>query len=329
MEPPDLSAWIGLAAQVAVLFDSPGMARDPAFRAYADKKILLREAVGAFDRRTGMCLGVLSFSRKTNRIAWMAVLQERRGQGIGSRLLQTAIRHMDGDRPVDVITFLPGHPGGAPARALYLSAGFRDTGEDCTDGDGHARSLLVRPPDGGHRGQSFHYDYPRYESMSNPDTCPVCSGQQSPNPPVLLASFPFGRVECFEAAQGRLFGKCHVLACDHGLHFSAMPPDRAAGFIQDVQRAGDALLRVTGAVRINYEIHANSMPHLHAHLFPRYLDDDFPSAPIDYRLVDPSPYDPGEFDWFVTRMREMLAEPTAAQAPQIEQSVLAQEKETS
>jgi GNAT superfamily N-acetyltransferase len=311
MEPQDISAWLGLAAQVAVLFESPGMAEDPVFLAFADRKIARREALGAFDRPSGTCLGVLAFSRQANRIAWMAVLQERRGQGIGTRLLQTAIRQMDGNRPGDVITFLPDHPGGAPALALYLSAGFCDTGKTCTDDDGRLRSCLVRPPDGTPRGHSFHYDYPQYESFSDPAACPVCLGQSSPEPPVLLAMLPYGWVECYAAAQGRLFGKCHVLARDHGLHFSAMPPERAAGFIRDVQRAGEALLRVSGAVRINYEIHANSMPHLHAHLFPRYLDDDFPSAPIDYRLLDPSPYEPGEFDWFVAHMRAALAELSA------------------
>ena len=33
---------------------------------------------------------------------------------------------------------------------------------------------------------------------------------------------------------------------------------------------GDALLDVTGASRINYEILGNGEPALHAHLFPRY-----------------------------------------------------------
>ena len=75
----------------------------------------------------------------------------------------------------------------------------------------------------------------------------------------------------------------------------------------DVQRAGQALLQVTGAVKIIYEIHGNSMPHLHVHLFPRYLDDAFPSAPIDYRVTTPSPYEnPFAFAWFVSQMQQAL-----------------------
>ena len=36
---------------------------------------------------------------------------------------------------------------------------------------------------------------------------------------------------------------------------------------------GDALLEVTGAFRINYEILGNLEPALHAHIIPRYLNE--------------------------------------------------------
>ena len=36
---------------------------------------------------------------------------------------------------------------------------------------------------------------------------------------------------------------------------------------------GDALLEVTGAYRINYEILGNTDAALHAHLFPRYMSE--------------------------------------------------------
>ena len=80
-----------------------------------------------------------------------------------------------------------------------------------------------------------------------------------------------------------------------------------AGFMGEVQRVGAALRKVTGAVKINYEMPANTGAHLHIHLFPRYLDDDHPSAPIDYRQNEPAPYeDYDEYLWFIERMREEL-----------------------
>jgi diadenosine tetraphosphate (Ap4A) HIT family hydrolase len=44
-------------------------------------------------------------------------------------------------------------------------------------------------------------------------------------------------------------------------------------FLGDMSRIGDALLAITGAIRINYEILGNSEPELHAHVFPRYSSE--------------------------------------------------------
>lgn len=41
-------------------------------------------------------------------------------------------------------------------------------------------------------------------------------------------------------------------------------------FLADMTLIGDALLEVTNAYRINYEILGNSEPELHAHIFPRF-----------------------------------------------------------
>jgi diadenosine tetraphosphate (Ap4A) HIT family hydrolase len=41
-------------------------------------------------------------------------------------------------------------------------------------------------------------------------------------------------------------------------------------FLDDMARLGDAVLAVTGAERINYEILGNVEPALHAHVIPRY-----------------------------------------------------------
>lgn len=48
--------------------------------------------------------------------------------------------------------------------------------------------------------------------------------------------------------------------------------DRVA-FLDDMACLGEALLRCTDAVRINYEIQGNSDHALHAHVFPRYADE--------------------------------------------------------
>lgn len=55
-------------------------------------------------------------------------------------------------------------------------------------------------------------------------------------------------------------------------------PQARRQYLDDMARIGDALLRLTGAARINYEILGNSEPELHAHIFPRYA-----SEPAEHR----------------------------------------------
>jgi diadenosine tetraphosphate (Ap4A) HIT family hydrolase len=57
-------------------------------------------------------------------------------------------------------------------------------------------------------------------------------------------------------------------------------------FLTDMSRLGDALLKVTGAARINYAIFGNQDPALHAHVIPRYLDE-----PEGLRTEQPWAYD--------------------------------------
>ena len=55
---------------------------------------------------------------------------------------------------------------------------------------------------------------------------------------------------------------------------------RRTDYLADMARLGDAVLRVTGAERINYEILGNVEPALHAHVIPRFADE-----PADLRRV--------------------------------------------
>lgn len=49
-------------------------------------------------------------------------------------------------------------------------------------------------------------------------------------------------------------------------------------------------------VKMNYEIHGNSIPHLHMHFFPRYRGDQFEGQPINPRLVVQPVYAPAKFE---------------------------------
>jgi diadenosine tetraphosphate (Ap4A) HIT family hydrolase len=46
-----------------------------------------------------------------------------------------------------------------------------------------------------------------------------------------------------------------------------------SAFLTDMARLGDALLKTTQAVRINYAMFGNEQPALHAHVIPRYAEE--------------------------------------------------------
>ncbi len=58
-----------------------------------------------------------------------------------------------------------------------------------------------------------------------------------------------------------------------------------AEFLHDMTVLGDALLEVTGAARINYEILGNSEPALHAHVFHAMQRNQKTSAPNPYDFI--------------------------------------------
>ena len=68
-------------------------------------------------------------------------------------------------------------------------------------------------------------------------------------------------------------------------NLNALGARERIAFLSDMSRLGDALLKVTGAARINYAIFGNQDPALHAHVVPRYLDE-----PEPYRTQHPWSY---------------------------------------
>jgi diadenosine tetraphosphate (Ap4A) HIT family hydrolase len=52
-------------------------------------------------------------------------------------------------------------------------------------------------------------------------------------------------------------------------------------FWDDVSSVAEAIQRATQSPKVNYEIHGNTIPHLHLHVYPRFPGDPYEGAPID------------------------------------------------
>ncbi len=71
-----------------------------------------------------------------------------------------------------------------------------------------------------------------------------------------------------------LRGYCLLLPDPVVPHLNAMKRADRQVFLDEMAVLGDAVLSVTGAVRINYEMLGNLEPALHAHVFPRFDDEE-------------------------------------------------------
>ena len=80
--------------------------------------------------------------------------------------------------------------------------------------------------------------------------------------------------------------------------------DARQQFLADMAGLGDAVLAVTGALRINYAMFGNVEPALHAHVVPRYTDE--PAA-----LATAHPW---AYDWNAAPRFDAQADATLVQA---------------
>jgi diadenosine tetraphosphate (Ap4A) HIT family hydrolase len=133
-------------------------------------------------------------------------------------------------------------------------------------------------------------DASRWEALCSGKACPICS---QPEPFDVVATLEASWITMQEMAPVR--GYVCLVSRHDAVELHDLTETTAAAFMRDAQRVSKALMAVTRAVKLNYEIHGNSIPHLHMHFFPRYRGDRFEGQPINPRLVVEPVYAPGEF----------------------------------
>jgi diadenosine tetraphosphate (Ap4A) HIT family hydrolase len=108
--------------------------------------------------------------------------------------------------------------------------------------------------------------------------CVIC---QAGEPLDVIAEFE----TCWATAgrSGALPGYVCVVARQHYNEPFEMPAAEQALFWQETMLVAAAVDRVVKPIKMNYEIHGNTLPHLHVHLFPRHPGDPFVGGPIDPR----------------------------------------------
>lgn len=84
-------------------------------------------------------------------------------------------------------------------------------------------------------------------------------------------------------AAAPLPGYVCVVSKQHVCEPFELSSDAQGAFWRDAMKVAAAIAEVDNPIKMNYEIHGNTLPHLHLHLFPRHRDDPYVGGPVDPR----------------------------------------------
>ena len=94
----------------------------------------------------------------------------------------------------------------------------------------------------------------------------------------------------------------------HVVEPTELSDEEAAAYGREVLAVGRALEGTFSAVKLNYNVLGNSLPHLHTHIVPRYADDPRPGWPFPFSEPDPGPMPEERVARDVAALRAALAQ---------------------
>jgi diadenosine tetraphosphate (Ap4A) HIT family hydrolase len=106
--------------------------------------------------------------------------------------------------------------------------------------------------------------------------CPICRRGEPLD--VLL---DVGAAWVTAATDAPLPGYVCLVAKQHVVEPFELDLEEGHAFWDALMAVARGLRAVTNPRKVNYEIHGNTLPHLHAHLYPRFDGDPFEGRPIE------------------------------------------------
>ena len=100
------------------------------------------------------------------------------------------------------------------------------------------------------------------------DACPICDRGE---PLDVIADL--GATWATAGTEAPLPGYVCVVSKGHVVEPFELPPPELDAFWREAMLVARALADLLQPVKMNYEIHGNTIPHLHMHLYPRFPGD--------------------------------------------------------
>lgn len=123
----------------------------------------------------------------------------------------------------------------------------------------------------------------QWEALIRGIDCPLCAACQSDEPAndygYTIADLHLSRLQL--ARNQFVPGYCVLICTRHVREPYHLTREEQSLFFDDMMHAAQALEQVFKPIKMNFQLLGNLVPHLHAHLVPRYYGDPAPGQPID------------------------------------------------
>jgi diadenosine tetraphosphate (Ap4A) HIT family hydrolase len=122
--------------------------------------------------------------------------------------------------------------------------------------------------------------------MTPDPNCPFCARLAKPDGwPAEDVVWRFPHSVAVLGAWQQYTGYCVLVSREHATELSQLGPARAA-FLEEMSLLAAAIESCFRPLKLNYELLGNQVPHLHWHLFPRYITDPDRRRPVWFALED-------------------------------------------
>ncbi len=122
----------------------------------------------------------------------------------------------------------------------------------------------------------------RWDALVRGEGCPLCEECQSTERAneygYTIADLRLSRLRL--AANQFPPGYCVLICTKHVCEPYHLTTEEQSLFFGDMMHVAQALERVFNPIKMNFQILGNLVPHLHAHILPRYYGDPAPRRPI-------------------------------------------------